>query len=199
MAESPGVGDDPWSTDAGVHARTWHFFAAFGVGAAYALTWLALGQPKVHLSQFILPASLVVGGIVALTGPSARRLVRAAPWFMAGFVALAASRLVTIAGLVITGDQTLGSNAGQVAIFGFGLLFFGGGWLNIARLTTPSRRLDQTLLDQIPPPAATRRQPRTVMVNTNDGRSVEVTLMQGGYLVRPRHVAASDIIGIAID
>lgn len=187
---------DPWSPDAGLRARSWQVFAAAGIGGAYSLLWLLLGQPDVHLSQFFLPSSWVAAGVAALTGSPDRRWARAAPWLTAGIVALAACKLVALTGLIVIGGESLGTQLGRAVLFVVTLVFFGGGWLNIARLSVPSRRLAQGLLDQIPPPAATLRHPRKVTVQMRSGHVDELTLVAGGYIARPRGVDPADVVGI---
>jgi hypothetical protein len=173
---------DPWSADGLALRHPWPVWVAVGIGSSYALVWLSLGRPSLHVTRWVLPIGLVVGVVWALVGPNNRRGQRFA--LSAGFALLVLCSYGLVAGV---GELLLGTDRAGRLVVGVlvdvaAVAFFGGAMLVTAKVRAPGRRLPDPILAQLGRPAASRRKPRKVTVRCRDGSQHDIVVVEGGFV-----------------
>jgi hypothetical protein len=187
--------EDEWSADAVVFHHLWPLWAAAAGGAGYALVWMLIGRPHVHLRGWFLPVGVVMGVVAAIAGPPARRWPRVLMGISVGWLASASATVVAAIGLRVAGNVdtlAIGALVSNLLIIA---VIAGGTMLRVV-IYQADRRLSDSLLAQIPSPAATRRKPRKVTVRSRDGTTHTVTVIQGGFLALRSPIRAADVVAI---
>jgi len=190
--------DDPWAVDSAAIQFVWPLWAAIAGGSSYALIWLLVGQPALHLHAWFLPIGLVAGVVAALLGPPRQRWTRVLTGISSGWLAGLSASIVATVGLWLTGDTPNLAVRAVVANLTV-MAFVGGVSLLILRTYRPHRRLADEVLAQIPSPAATWRRPRKTTVRCRDGTTHSVVILEGGYLALFSRVQAVDVTAIEED
>jgi len=173
---------DPWSADGLVLRHPWPIWVAVGIGSVYALGWLSLGRPNLHLTRWVLPIGLVVGVVWALVSPNNRRDQRFALSVGVALLMLCSSGLVAGVGELLLGTDRAGTVTVGVLVDLAALALFGGAMLLTARMRAPGRRLPEPVLARLGRPAASRRKPRKVTVRCRDGSQHDIVVVEGGFV-----------------